>query len=60
MLLDFVLASLHHLLVFGLVSMLVAESVLLRGTLDRVSLQRLREAVEDAGYDVRRETEGVA
>ncbi|MFE0499572.1 DUF2214 family protein [Lysobacter soli] len=48
MLLDFVLASLHHLLVFGLVSMLVAESVLLRGTLDRVSLQRL--AGIDMGY----------
>ncbi len=27
---------------------------------DRVSLQRLREAVEDAGYEVRRGTEGVA
>ena len=48
MLIDFVLASLHHLLVFGLVSMLVAESVLLRGTLDRVSLQRL--AGIDMGY----------
>jgi putative membrane protein len=45
---DFVLASLHHLLVFGLVSMLVAESVLLRGTLDRASLGRL--AGIDMGY----------
>jgi len=27
---------------------------------DRVSLQRIREAVEDAGYEVRRGTEGVA
>jgi copper chaperone len=27
---------------------------------ERVSLQRLREAVEDAGYDVQRGTEGVA
>lgn len=27
---------------------------------DRVSLQRLREAVEEAGYEVHRGTEGVA
>lgn len=27
---------------------------------DRVSLQRLRQAVEDAGYDVSRGTEGIA
>lgn len=27
---------------------------------DRVSPQRIREAVEDAGYDVQRGTEGVA
>lgn len=27
---------------------------------DRVSLQRIREAVEDAGYEVQRGTEGVA
>lgn len=27
---------------------------------DRVSLQRIREAVEDAGYEVRQRTEGVA
>jgi len=45
---DFILASLHHLLVFGLVAMLVAESVLLRGTLDRPTLQRL--AGIDMGY----------
>lgn len=48
MLTDFILASLHHLLVFGLVAMLVAESVLLRGTLDRPTLQRL--AGIDMGY----------
>lgn len=50
MLTDFLLASLHHLLVFGLVSMLVAESVLLRGTLDRQVLQRL--AGIDMGYGI--------
>lgn len=27
---------------------------------DKVSLQRIREAVEDAGYEVRRGTEGIA
>lgn len=27
---------------------------------DRVSLQRIREAVEDAGFEVQRGTEGVA
>lgn len=50
MLTDFLLASLHHLLVFGLVSMLVAESVLLRGTMDRHVLQRL--AGIDMGYGI--------
>ena len=48
MLTDFILASLHHLLVFGLIAMLVAESVLLRGTIDRSTLQRL--AGIDMGY----------
>ena len=48
MLTDFLLASLHHLLVFGIVAMLVAESVLLRGALDRPTLQRL--AGIDMGY----------
>lgn len=48
MLTDFVLASFHHLLVFGLVAMLVAESALLRGTVDRSTLQRL--AGIDRGY----------
>ncbi|GAA5072342.1 DUF2214 family protein [Lysobacter panacisoli] len=48
MMTDFLLASLHHLLVFGLVSMLVAESVLLRGTVDHAVLKRL--AGIDAGY----------
>lgn len=41
MLTDFLLASLHHLLVLGLVSMLVAESTLLRGTIDPSVLRRL-------------------
>ena len=48
MLADFLLASFHHLLVFGLVAMLVAESALLRGTVDRTTLQRL--AGIDRGY----------
>ncbi|MBU8974771.1 DUF2214 family protein [Lysobacter sp. MMG2] len=50
MLIDFVLASLHHLLVFGLIAMLVAEASLLRGTLDRQVLQRL--AGIDMGYGI--------
>ena len=50
MLTDFLLASLHHLLVFGLAAMLVAESVLLRGALDRRSLQRLTGL--DMGYGI--------
>jgi putative membrane protein len=48
MLTDFLLASLHHLLVFGLAAMLVAEAVLLRGAVDRTTLQRL--AGIDRGY----------
>lgn len=48
MLTDFLLASFHHLLVFGLVAMLVAESALLRSTFERSTLQRL--AGIDRGY----------
>ncbi|MDI9239603.1 DUF2214 family protein [Lysobacter sp. LF1] len=48
MLTDFLLASLHHLLVLGLVSMLVAESTLLRGTIDPPVVRRL--AGLDMGY----------
>lgn len=48
MMTDFLLASLHHLLVYAIVAMLVAESVLLRGTVDRGTLQRL--AGIDLGY----------
>ncbi|MGQ4584150.1 DUF2214 family protein [Lysobacter sp. F60174L2] len=48
MLTDFLLAALHHVLVFGLVTMLVSQSVLLRGTLDTPVLQRLARL--DAGY----------
>ena len=38
---DLLLAAVHHLLVFGLVSMLVAESALLRAPLDAPGLRRL-------------------
>ena len=48
MMTDFLLASLHHLLVYAIVAMLVAESVLLRGAVDRGTLQRL--AGIDLGY----------
>ncbi|RDZ28759.1 DUF2214 family protein [Lysobacter silvisoli] len=48
MLPDLLLAALHHLLVFALVAMLVAESTLLRGPLTADSLQRLARL--DAGY----------
>ena len=48
MLNDLLLAAAHHLLVFALVAMLVAESVLLRGPLDGGVLQRLAKL--DAGY----------
>ncbi|MFC3549689.1 DUF2214 family protein [Lysobacter cavernae] len=48
MMTDFLLASVHHLLVYALIAMLVAESVLLRGTVDRITLQRL--AGVDLGY----------
>lgn len=48
MLTDLLLASLHHLLVFALIAMLVTESVLLRGTITSAVLQRLGRL--DAGY----------
>lgn len=41
MLKDFLLASLHHLLAFGLVAMLVAESTLLSRPLDAPAMKRL-------------------
>ena len=50
MLTDLVLASFHHLLVFGLVSMLVAQSVLLRGRIDGAVLAKL--AGIDRGYGI--------
>ncbi|MFZ5661191.1 MAG: DUF2214 family protein [Pseudomonadota bacterium] len=49
MLTDFLLASLHHLLVYGLVAMLVAEAALLRAPApDAATVQRLARL--DAGY----------
>jgi len=48
MLTDLLLAIAHHLLVFALISMLVAESVLLRGPIDAAAVRRL--AGLDAGY----------
>ena len=50
MLTDLILAALHHLLVFGLVSMLVAQSVLLRGPMSRDALSRLGSI--DRGYGI--------
>jgi putative membrane protein len=50
MLTDLVLAALHHLLVFGLIAMLVSESVLLRASIDGATLKRM--AGLDAGYGV--------
>src|SRR3546814_1428086 len=50
MLTDLTLASLHHLLVFGLVSMLVAQAVLLRGRLDGAVLAKLGGI--DRGYGI--------
>ncbi len=41
MLKDFLLASLHHLLAFGLVTMLVVESTLLSRPLDAPAMKRL-------------------
>lgn len=48
MLIDFVLAALHHVLVFALVAMLVSQSVLLHGPLDASTLRRIARL--DAGY----------
>lgn len=48
MLTDLLLAAFHHLLVFAMISMLVAESMLLRGPIDAGVLKRL--AGLDAGY----------
>lgn len=48
MLTDLLLAIAHHLLAFALISMLVAESVLLRGPVDAAVVRRL--AGLDAGY----------
>ena len=48
MLKDFILASLHHLLAFGLVAMLVTQSVLLSRSVDGTALKRL--AGVDRGY----------
>ncbi|MFC3815612.1 DUF2214 family protein [Lysobacter sp. GCM10012299] len=50
MLIDFALAALHHLLVYALVAMLVAQSVLLRGAVDRTTMQRLGGI--DRGYGI--------
>ena len=50
MLTDLLLASLHHLLFFGLVAMLVSEATLLRGTVDATAVQRLAKL--DAGYGI--------
>ena len=41
MLKDFILASFHHLLAFGLVAMLVTQSVLLSRNIDAATLRRL-------------------
>lgn len=48
MLIDLLLAALHHLLFFALITMLVAESVLLRGPVDATVVRRLSRL--DAGY----------
>jgi putative membrane protein len=48
MLKDFILASFHHLLAFGLVAMLVTQSVLLSRSVDGAALKRL--AGVDRGY----------
>ena len=45
---DLGLAALHHLLVFGLAAMLVAEAVLLRGPLTSDAIPRLAKL--DGGY----------
>jgi putative membrane protein len=48
MLPDLTLAALHHLLIFGLVTMLASESTLLRGPVDTATVRRL--AGIDRGY----------
>ena len=48
MLTDLLLAAFHHLLVFALIAMLVAESTLLRGPLDAAALNRVARI--HAGY----------
>ena len=48
MLIDLILAALHHVLLFALVAMLAAQAVLLRGPLDTSALQRIGRI--DAGY----------
>lgn len=50
MLTDLTLASLHHLLILGLVSMLVTQSVLLTRPIDGTSLKRLSGV--DRGYGI--------
>jgi putative membrane protein len=50
MLKDFLLASLHHLLAFGLVAMLVTQSVLLSRTIDGATIRRLGGV--DRGYGI--------
>ena len=50
MLTDLLLASMHHLLVFGLVAMLVAQSVLLHGHIDAIALAKLGSI--DRGYGI--------
>lgn len=50
MLTDLLLASLHHLLLFGLVSMLVTQSVLLSRPIDAAALKRLGGV--DRGYGI--------
>jgi putative membrane protein len=50
MLTDLLLAAFHHLLFFGLVSMLVTQSVLLRGRIDGAVLARLGGI--DRGYGI--------
>jgi putative membrane protein len=47
---DFLLASAHHLLVFGLIAMLVAQSALLGGSIDGIAIRRL--AGIDRGYGI--------
>lgn len=50
MLTDLTLAALHHLLFFGLISMLVTQSVLLSRPIDGAALKRL--AGVDRGYGI--------